>query len=108
MQRIPQRGDKMWMVILAAFLTAAPLLAQGPALASRASSGGVLALAAAAPAGAGATNETATNTRLSHVPANVRSERRTKAGVLAAGALIAITILIVACGLALLSSFKKR
>ena len=96
----------MRMVILATLLAAAPLLAQAPALASRVSAGGVIALAAAP--NAGATNEVVTNTARSNIPAPARSRTRTKAGVLAAGALIAITILIVACGLALLSSFKQR
>lgn len=54
------------------------------------------------------TSETFTNTVRGEAPASARSPQRTKAGVLATGLLLAITILVVACGLALLSSFKKR
>ena len=54
------------------------------------------------------TSETFTNTVRGEAPAPARSPRRTKAGVLATGLLLAITILVVACGMALLSSFKKR
>ena len=96
------------MVLLATLLTGAPLLAHGPASARRSSSIGVIAMAAVAPASASATSEAGTNRTRTNVPEPTRSQRRTKAGVLAAGGLIAITILIVACGLALLSSFKKR
>jgi len=98
----------MRLFILAALLISVPLLAHGPTSTRRTSSGSSIALAAVIPAGASVTNETVTNAARSNIPALARSHTRTKAGVLAAGALIAITILIVACGLALLSSFKRR
>jgi hypothetical protein len=97
----------MRTVILTALLLSTPLLAQGLASAGRASDG-VIVIAAAAPPTAIKTNKAITNIARSNVPAPTRSRARTKAGVLAAGVLIAITILIIACGLALLSSFKKR
>ncbi len=108
MRRIPQFADKLRTVVLAALLAGPPLLAHDPASADRVSSGRVIALIAAAPASARATNQAMFNTVRSNVPAATRSPARTKAGVLAAGGLIALTILMVACGLALLSSFKKR
>ena len=98
----------MQMLVLTALLAGAPLLAPRPASAGHASARGIIALAAIAPAGTNSTNQPFTNVARSNIPVPTRSHVRAKAGLLATGALIAITILIVACGLALLSSFKKR
>src|SRR5690348_2402665 len=99
MQRILQRADKTRVFIVAAFLVGTPLFARGQAPASPVSSIGFIRLVEVAPTSASTTNQAVTNTARRNLP-TPRAHTRTKAGVLAAGALIAITILIVACGLA--------
>jgi hypothetical protein len=91
--------------LLAVLLVGTPLLAQGATSASHVPSSGIVVLAAA-PASASTTNEPGINTPRSN--STTQSPRRTKVGVLATGLLLAVTILIVACGLALASTFRKR